>query len=423
MTEITDVDAWEVLDSRGHPTVRVRVETEIAAGTFTVPAGASTGAHEAVERRDGGDRYGGLGVRDAARAVRDELAPVVEGRTATDQHDIDEALVERDGTENLSRIGANAVLGVSGAVAHAASASLGVPLYEHLGDDGAGRIPLPMVNVLSGGLHARGGIEVQDFLVIPAGADTYPEALEMVWRVRSAVEERIVAAGHRPLVADEGGFTPPLDSVDEAFELLVAGVRDADFEPARDNVAFAVDVAASHFYRPKSGEYVFESLDRTLDRDEMIETVRGWVDAYPVASVEDPLAEDDWAGWRRLRARLDDGVQLLGDDLLVTDAERLRRASEANAASAVLVKPNQAGTLTRAMDVVAQAEAAGMATVVSARSGETCDATIADLAVGTDAGQIKVGSLARSERLAKYNRLLGIDREADVPLADLAFGR
>lgn len=417
MTEITAVDAWEVLDSRGDPTVRVAVETDDARGVFTVPAGASTGTHETTERRDGGERFGGNGVSNAVRAVRENLAPVVVGREVTDQAGIDATLVECDGTSDLSRLGANAVLGVSGAVAHAASAARGEPLYASLADDSPGRIPLPMVNVLSGGLHATGGIEIQDFLVVPVGARTYPEALEVVWEVRAAIRERIVAAGHRPLVADEGGFSPPLSSIDEAFDLLEAGVRDAGFEPARDEVAFAVDVAATHFYDADAGLYELDSVGRTLDSDGMSDLVTDWTERYPVISIEDPLAEDDWDGFAALVARLDSAVQVLGDDLLVTNVSRLERAIERDAATAVLVKPNQTGTLTRTMDVLAAARKAGFETVVSARSGETCDTTISDLAVACDAGQIKIGSLARSERLAKYNRLLSLDHRTDLDYA------
>jgi enolase len=418
MTEITNVDAWEVLDSRGNPTVRVAVEAGDAHGQFTVPAGASTGKHEALERRDGGDRYGGMGVREAVAAVESDLAPVAVGRDVTDQRGLDSALEAADGTDSLSNLGANAVLGVSGATLHAGSAVTDRPLYEHVrdvsdrpreGDDGASRLPLPMVNVISGGLHATGGIEIQDFLAVPVSANDYPEAVETVWDVRRAVRERIESEGHRPLVADEGGFAPPLDSIDDAFTLLEAGIREAGYDPG-DDVGIAVDVAASHFYDADGETYRLDSVDRTLDRDGMVDLVASWVADYPLVSVEDPLHEDDWAGWERLRARVE-SVQVLGDDLLVTDRERLDRAIERDAATAVLVKPNQAGTISRALDVVERAREAGLGTVVSARSGETCDATIADLAVGLDAGQIKIGSLARSERLAKYNRMLGIDRE------------
>lgn len=411
-TTVDGVEAWEVLDSRGDPTVRVRVSAGDASGTFTVPSGASTGAHEAVERRDDGGRYGGRGVRGAVRAVRGELAPVVRGRDVTDQAGVDAALEDRDGTDDLSRLGANAVLGVSGAVAHAAAEAVDEPLYRYLtasppgeGRESPGALPLPMVNVFSGGLHAEGGIEIQDFLVVPVGARTYPEAIETAWTVRAATRERVVERGRRPLVADEGGFAPDVDTVDGAFELLLASVRDAGFEPGAD-VAFAVDVAATHFH--ESGTYVFDSLDRTLDRAGMVDLVARWVETYPLVSVEDPLAEDDWTGWERLADRVGDRVQLLGDDLVATNPERLARGVEAGAANGLIVKPNQAGTLTRTLRVVETARSAEWTPVVSARSGETCDATIADLAVARDVGQIKIGSLARSERLAKYNRLLGI---------------
>ncbi|WP_423751292.1 phosphopyruvate hydratase [Salinirarus marinus] len=415
MTEIAAVDAWEVLDSRGHPTVRVQVTAGGETGTFTVPAGASTGDHEAVERRDGGDRYGGLGVRGAVETVRDELAPLVVGCDVTDQTGVDESLADYDGTDDFSAVGANAALGVSGGVAHAASAARDEPLYEYLARDSPGRIPLPMVNVVSGGLHASRGPEIQDFLVVPVGADAYPDALEVVWDVRSAVGDRIAGDGS-PLVADEGGFSPDVESVDDAFDLLAAGVRDAGYDLGGD-VAFAVDVAAAHFYDAETDRYVLDSVGRSLTRDGMVDLVAQWVDDYPLVSVEDPLTEDDWEGWATLADRIGDEVQVLGDDLLVTNESRLDRAVDADAANAVLVKPNQTGTLTGARRVVEAAKEAGWATVVSARSGETCDATIADFAVALDAGQIKVGSLARSERLAKYNRLLAIDRFHDGEFA------
>lgn len=413
---ITGVDAWEVLDSRGDPTVRVTVSVERGHGVFTVPSGASTGTHEAVERRDGGERYGGKGVVGAAEAVRGELAPSVVGMDATDQHAVDAVLVDRDGTENLSNLGANAVLGVSCAVARAVADARGEPLYRTLTDGEPGMIPRPMVNVLSGGLHARGGIEIQDLLVVPIGAETYPEALETAWSVRDAVRERIETDGERPLIGDEGGYAPPIDTIDDAFELLERCIREAGHRPSRDDVAFAVDVAATHFYDEADRSYVLSSRDRTLDREEMISLIAGWTDRYPVVSVEDPLAEDDWEGWIQLAEKLN-GVQLLGDDLLVTNATRIDRAAEVGAANAALVKLNQAGTVTRTLEAIETARDVGFATVISARSGETCDTTIADLAVAVDGGQIKIGSLARSERLAKYNRLLEIDRERDATLS------
>lgn len=416
MTTIEAVDAWEVLDSRGNPTVRTRVQTANGSGTFTVPAGASTGSHEAVERRDDGERFGGMGVSEAVAAVNGELEGAVVGREVTGQAAIDEALLEADGTENLANLGANAVLSVSGAVAHAAASTRNEPLYRYLAPEEPGAFPRPMVNILSGGLHAHGGVEIQDFLVVPMGAETYGEAIETVWEVRRAVRDRIEAGGVRPLVADEGGFSPPMDSIDEAFELLRTGIEDAGFEPSRNDVAFAVDVAATHFYDEEAGRYHLETDGVSLDREGMIEQVAAWVDAHPIVSIEDPLFEDDWEGWQALNDRLD-GVQLLGDDFLVTNADRLERAIDAGAANAVLVKMNQAGTITRTVEVIERAKAAGFSTVVSARSGETCDSTMSDLAVAFDAGQLKVGSLARSERLAKYNRLFEIAIDRDPTLA------
>jgi enolase len=439
--KIADVDAWEVLDSRGQPTVRAKVtvdrgvadgaervdrgaakapETAAPAdavtGTFSVPAGASTGRHEAVERRDGDERYGGHGVRGAVDAVLEELAPAVVDADPRDQAALDAALVERDGTDDLSRCGANAVLAVSGAVAHAAAAACERPLYEHVAalaeehprHSAPGAIPTPTINVISGGEHAPGGLAIQDVLVVPHGFGTYPAALEAAWDVRQAARDRVTAAGHRPLLADEGGFAPPLDDSRAAFELVCGAIEDAGFRPGSE-VALAIDVAATHCYR--DGAYWID--DEPLSTAAMVDRVAGWVEDWPLVSVEDPLAEDDWDGWVSLTERIQHDALVLGDDLLVTDRDRLERAVECEAATAVLVKPNQAGTITRTIETSATARRHGIEPVVSARSGETSDATIADLAVGLDAGQIKVGSLARSERLAKYNRLLEIDRQHD----------
>ena len=430
--EIDAVRALEVLDSRGDPTVRVTVESAGRAGRFTVPAGASTGSHEASERRDGGDRYGGRGVREAVAAVEGEIAGAVVGRAVDDQAGLDAALRDLDGTNDLRRLGANAVLGVSGAALRTAARVAGRPLYAHVarlaGDDESVNVndlartdisvPMPMINVVSGGLHAGGGVPIQDVLVVPVGAPDYPTALEWAWEVRRAVRERIVADGHRPLVADEGGFSPPsVERPADAFELVRDGIAGAGFDPgAGGDLALAVDVAATHFHDPERGAYDLGDGD-PLAPEAMVERALEWVERYPIVSVEDPLAESDWAAWARFRERAPDDLQVLGDDLLVTDPERLDRALDRGAANAVLVKPNQAGTVTRALAVCRRALAAGCNPVVSARSGETCDATIADLAVGTGAGQIKVGSLARSERLAKYNRLLAIDDATDAPLA------
>lgn len=413
MYRIETVDAWEVLDSRGDPTVRVRVKTPNSSGVFTVPAGASTGTHEVVEVRDGGARYGGRGVQTAVAAVQDELAPLVVGREVTEQAAIDTAVRDCDGTPDLSRLGGNAVLGVSGAVAHAAAAALDRPLYAYLGGGPPYRLPMPMVNIISGGQHAPGGLAIQDILAVPVGADSYSEAIEIVWAVRAAVKEHLVDAGHRPLVADEGGFSPPLDGIDAAFDIVIHGIEAAGYRPSHD-VALAVDVAATHFFDANTSQYELPSLDRLLSAHEMITVVESWIDDWPIVAIEDPLGEDDWDAWRDLTDRVGASVQVIGDDLLVTNRSRLTDAISEHAANAVLVKPNQTGTITRAIDVIRDAHAAGWGTVVSARSGETCDTTIADLAVGLAASQIKIGSLARSERLAKYNRLLAIERSSDA---------
>lgn len=419
MTAIESVSALEVLDSRGNPTVRVTVNAGDASGVFTVPSGASTGAHEALERRDGENRYDGKGVQKVVKSVETELEAAVIGYDVHDHRSVDDAMVECDGTTALERLGANAVLGVSGAVLRTAADAADIPLYEYVADHHAHAdptLPMPMVNILSGGLHARGGIEVQDFLVIPTGATTFANALEMVWSVRQATKDVIVDDGYRPLVADEGGYAPPLESIKDAFDLVVNCIETAGYDFGGEFV-IAVDVAASHFYDLDTSRYQLPSIDKTLTRSELIEMVLEWTDHYPLVSIEDPLYEDDWSGWRQLAAELDD-IQLLGDDLLATNTDRLERAQNDSAANAVLVKPNQAGTLSRTFDVVEQAQVAGWNPIISARSGETCDTTIADLATGLGAGQIKIGSLARSERLAKYNRLLEIEAQTQYPLAD-----
>jgi enolase len=413
---IDDVEAWEVLDSRGDPTVRVAVTSGSDRAVFTVPAGASTGTHEAHELRDGDDRFDGRGVRRAVENVTDELAPAVRGHDVTDQRGVDEVLAEADGTASLERLGANAVLGVSGAVLRAGAAVTDQPLYEYVADGREPTMPCPMVNLFSGGLHARGGFELQDVLLVPLGAPDVGSAIERVWDVRRVARDALLDADEQPLVADEGGFAPPVTSIDEALAHAVECVEAAGYDPGAD-VALALDVAALHFYEPARDVYVLDGGETELDPAEMRARVSEWVSEYPVVSVEDPLAEDEWEEWARLAADLPDGVQLLGDDLIATNRERLVRARDEGAANAVLVKPNQAGTMTRALDVVETAQESGFAPVVSARSGETSDETIADVAVGRGAGQIKIGSLARSERLSKYNRLLGIERRSEFRLA------
>jgi enolase len=409
---ITRVHAREVLDSRGNPTVEV--EVHCAGGAFgraIVPSGASTGRHEAVELRDGDPaRYGGKGVRRAIANVRDVLASRLHGLDVTNQAHIDRLLCEVDGTPNKSRLGGNALLGVSLACARAAAASKGQPLWRYLDSESVARMPLPMVNLISGGLHAGGNLDLQDFLLLPIGARSYSAALEMtvaVYRALSRVLIRHDVEG--VLVGDEGGFGPRLQSNEQAIEMILRAIDNAGLKPGKQ-AALALDVASTHFHR--EGLYHLRvDGGRALDADGMIGLLERWVKQYPILSIEDGLAEDDWDGWRKLTAALSERVQLIGDDLFVTNPERLRRGIAAGVANCVLVKANQIGTLTETLDVVRLARAAGYRAVISARSGETEDDTLADLAVATGAGQIKIGSVARSERLAKYNQLLRIEEE------------
>ena len=416
-TTIRRVHAREVLDSRGVPTVEVDVTLASGArGRAIVPSGASTGRHEALEFRDGNSaRYQGKGVRHAVRHVNEVLGPVVLGMDATRQHEVDALLLDTDGTPNLRRLGGNAVLGVSLATAHAAAESIGLPLYRYLGGSLARELPVPMVNILSGGLHARGIVDFQDFLLIPVGAQSFSDALVMVRNVYHAMGEILTARGASTLVADEGGLAPAIATSETAtaanegaVRLLVQGIEKAGYRPGED-ASIGLDVAATHFY--SDGLYHLHAEDRKLSSEEMVSLLAQWVDDYPIISIEDGLAEDDWDGWLALTARLGERVQLIGDDLFVTNVQRLHEGIERKAANAVLVKVNQVGTLTAAVATLRLARAHGYLAVVSARSGETEDATIADLAVGANAGQIKIGSITRSERLAKYNQLLRIEEE------------
>ena len=414
---IRRVHAREVLDSRGVPTVEVDVTLASGArGRAIVPSGASTGRHEALEFRDGNPaRYQGKGVRHAVRHVNEVLGPAVVGVEATRQHEVDALLLDTDGTPNLRRLGGNAILGASLATAHAAAAGLGLPLYRYLGGSLARELPVPMVNILSGGLHARGIVDFQDFLLIPVGAQSFSDALVMVRNVYHAMGEILTARGASTLVADEGGLAPAIATSETAtaanegaVRLLVQGIEKAGYRPGED-ASIGLDVAATHFY--SDGLYHLHAEDRILSSEEMVSLLAQWVDDYPIISIEDGLAEDDWDGWQALTASLGERVQLIGDDLFVTNVQRLQEGIERRAANAVLVKVNQVGTLTAAVASLRLARAHGYLAVVSARSGETEDATIADLAVGTNAGQIKIGSITRSERLAKYNQLLRIEEE------------
>ncbi len=408
---IDRVHGREVLDSRGNPTVEVEVRCRGGArGRAGVPSGASTGRHEAVELRDGDTLiYGGKGVLRAVANVRDVIGPRLVGMPVTDQAAIDGVLCELDGTPNKSRLGANAVLGVSLACAHAAAAMRGLPLWRSLnqGTGAVPRLPLPMVNLISGGRHAGGNLAMQDFLLLPVGAETYSEALEMTVDVYRYLGAVLAHHGYEGvLVGDEGGYGPHLHSHDEAIEMILEALAKAGYTPGR-HAALAVDVAATQFYR--QGRYHLEGAARAAD--DMIAFLRRWVQNYPIRSIEDGLAEDDWEGWQKLTAALGDKVQLIGDDLFVTNPERLRRGIAEGVGNSVLIKVNQIGTLTEALRVIDLARSAGYRPVISARSGETEDTTIADLAVATGAGQIKIGSVARGERLAKYNQLLRIEEE------------
>ncbi len=410
MPTIVDVRAREIMDSRGNPTVEVDVR--LADGTLgraAVPSGASTGAHEAVELRDGDPaRYGGKGVRRAVANVAEHVAPAVVGRDATDQRGLDALLIAIDGTDDRSHLGANAVLGVSLATARAAAAAVGLPLHAYLGGPNAHTLPVPCMNVLNGGSHADTNVDLQEFMIVPLGAPTFAEALrtgaEVYHALRSLLKERGLSTG----LGDEGGFAPDLPSNAAALDLLVEAIGRAGYEPGAD-VALALDPATSELYR--DGAYHLEGEGRVLSTAEMVDLWADLVDRYPIVSIEDGLAEEDWDGWRLLVERLGDRVQLVGDDLLVTNPAFVRRAIDLRAANAVLVKVNQIGTLTQALDTVALAQRAGWAAMVSHRSGETEDATIADLAVAVDAGQIKTGAPARSDRVAKYNQLLRIEEQ------------
>jgi enolase len=409
-TVITDVWAREILDSRGHPTVEVEVTLEDGTvGRAAVPAGASTGTHEAVELRDNDPRrYHGRGVTKAVENVNSVLAPEITGYDATDQVAIDRLLCEVDGTPNKAKLGANAILAVSLAVAHAAARSLGLPLYRYLGGVGARELPVPMMNVINGGKHADNGLDLQEFMLVPYGVSSFREALRMGTEVFHTLKALLKKKGLSTAVGDEGGFAPSVGSHEEVLKLLVEAIQTAGYRPGED-VALAIDAAASEFYR--DGQYVLSGEGRTLSSEEMVLYYRDFVDRYPVVSIEDPLAEDDWEGWVRLTAALGSRVQIVGDDIFVTNPARLQEGIRRGVANAVLVKVNQIGTLSETLETMALARRAGYATVISHRSGETEDVSIADLAVATGAGQIKTGAPSRTDRVAKYNQLLRIEED------------
>ncbi len=409
MPTIERIHARQILDSRGNPTVEVEVELDSGAtGLAAVPSGASTGEFEAVELRDGGAEWAGKGVSRAVANVNDEIARALTGARATEQGAIDRTLIDLDGTPNKGRLGANAILGVSLAVAKAAAAEAGEPLYVFLGGTGETTLPVPMMNVLNGGAHADNAVDFQEFMVVPAGAPTFAEGLRMGVEVFHALRATLRSRGLGTTVGDEGGFAPDLESNEAALEVLIAGIEAAGYEPGKD-AYIALDPATSELY--EDGSYVLEHEGRTLSADELTGYWVEIAERYPVVSLEDGMAEEDWDGWRTLTERLGSRVQLVGDDNFVTNPERLRRGIEQGVANSILVKLNQIGTLTETLETIAIAKDAGYTTVISHRSGETEDTTIADVAVATGAGQIKTGAPSRSDRVAKYNRLLRIEEQ------------
>ena len=410
MSTIKSLKAREILDSRGNPTLEV--EARLADGTVScaaVPSGASTGKYEAVELRDGDkNRYKGLGVLKAVSNVNDIIAPAVTGMPAPNQKAIDNKLIELDGTENKSNLGANAILGVSLAVAHAAADYLKTPLYQYLGNEEIYKLPVPMLNILNGGKHASNSTDLQEFMVVPAGADSFATALQMGAEVYHSLKSVLKSKGLNTNVGDEGGFAPSLSSNDQAVELIIQAIEKAGYRPGKD-CFIALDPASSEYY--EDGKYHLEREGKTLTSSEMVDFYVNWINSYPIISIEDGMAEDDWEGWKLLTEKIGDRVQLVGDDLYVTNINRLSKGIDIKASNSILIKLNQIGTLTETIAAIEMAHNAGWTAVVSHRSGETEDTTIADLAAGLCTGQIKTGAPCRSERNAKYNRLLKIEAE------------
>ncbi len=410
LSTIEAVIAHEILDSRGNPTVQVEVLLiGGATGVASVPSGASTGAHEAVELRDGDKkRYGGKGVLNAVNNVNEIISDAIIGLNALDQSTIDEVMISQDGTPNKAKFGANAILGVSLAVAKAAANAQDQPLYRYLGGVAARTLPVPMMNILNGGKHADNSTDMQEYMVLPVGAETFRDALRMGAEVYQGLKKVLHDRKQNTNVGDEGGFAPSLSSNREALEVIVAAIETAGYKPGVD-IFLGMDPAATEFYQ--NGKYVLAREGRTLTSSEMIDLYEQWIGEYPIITIEDGLAEDDWEGWSRLRQRLGNRIQLVGDDLFVTNTQRLKRGILEHSANSILIKLNQIGTLTETMEAIEMAKRAAFSAVVSHRSGETEDTTIADLVVATNAGQIKTGAPARSERVAKYNRLLVIENE------------
>jgi enolase len=409
MTIITDVYARQVLDSRGNPTVEVEVHTESGAfGRAIVPSGASTGEYEAVELRDGGSAWMGKGVTKAVDNVNDVIAPELVGFDALDQLGVDQLMLDLDGTPNKEKLGANAILGVSMATAHAAADALGVPLYVYLGGFSAKTLPTPMMNILNGGEHADNNVDIQEFMIMPVGADTFSEALQMGAEIFHNLKKVLSSKGYNTAVGDEGGFAPNLGSNEEALATIIEAVEKAGYKPGEE-IQLAMDVAASEIY--EDGKYNLKGEGVVKTSDEMVDFYADLCDKYPIVSIEDGLDENDWDGFKKLTDRLGDKVQLVGDDLFVTNTEKLSRGIEEGIGNSILIKVNQIGTLTETFDAIEMAKRAGYTNVISHRSGETEDATIADIAVATNAGQIKTGAPSRTDRVAKYNQLLRIEDE------------
>ncbi len=410
MTMIIDLLARQILDSRGNPTIEVEVElADGSTGRASVPSGASTGTFEAVELRDGIKKlYGGKSVYKAVDNVNNDIAEEIVGLDASAQREIDQAMIALDGTVNKGKIGANAILGTSLAVAHAAAESAGLPLWQYLGGVGAYMMPVPMMNILNGGAHADNNVDIQEFMCVPVGARTFAEALQMGSEVFHALKAVLQKDNLSTAVGDEGGFAPNLGSNSEAVEYIIKAVNKAGYKPGKD-VAIAMDPASSEFY--KKGKYVLSGEGRTLTPAQMVDFYADLVSSYPIVSIEDGMAEDDWKGWKLLTEKIGDRVQLVGDDLFVTNTERLKRGIDEKIANSILIKVNQIGTLSETLDAVSMATAAGYTAVISHRSGETEDTTIADIAVATNAGQIKTGAPSRTDRVCKYNQLLRIEEQ------------
>ena len=410
MSKIIGIRATEILDSRGNPTVLAEVETARGSvGVAMAPSGASTGAREALELRDNdSSRYRGKGVLQAVSNIENVLGPKLIGMEAGDQTGIDQAMLELDGTENKSTLGANSILAVSMATAHAAAADESLPLYRYLGGDGPFDMPVPMMNIINGGAHADNSIDMQEFMILPVGATSLAEAVRYGAEIFHALKAVLSSRGLNTAVGDEGGFAPDLDSNVAALEVIISAIKKAGYVPAED-ILLGLDIASSEFYR--NGRYVLASEGKSLDANEFLDYLVPWVDDYPIISIEDGMAENDWDGWQALTARLGDRVQLVGDDLFVTNTAILQQGIAAGAANSILIKVNQIGTLTETLAAIDMAKKAGYTTVISHRSGETEDTTIADLAVATSSRQIKTGSLSRSDRVAKYNRLIRIEKE------------